>query len=109
MADRPLSADSPSLAHDLRETVVALRAELERAKADAEQAIGQARSAAASELAQVQGTILALRGELERLRAAAEDDAARVAARHRVEVTELQAMVVALRQRIEAPDRAGRA
>ena len=88
----------------LKETIRALRDELEAQAHGHERALQEQRQAAVDEGRQLQATIEALRDELEAAAAAHAADASVAEQHHEVELRELQSTIQNLRERLEASD-----
>ena len=88
----------------LRATVEALRAELERTEVEKAEAVQTAVRDAHDEIAQLQAAVVALRQELEDQRVASEDATAATQRAFRDERDQLTGMVAALRDQLEAKD-----
>jgi hypothetical protein len=88
----------------LKETISALRGELEAREYAHELALQELRQAAADEGRQLQATIEVLRGELEAASAARAADASEAERLHGDELRELQATILTLRGRLEGSD-----
>jgi chromosome segregation ATPase len=84
----------------LRDTVVALREELERHQAAHEEGVQRALAAASEEVAQLRATVAALREAMERLKFEGEEEARAIQRRAREESAQLQETVRLLRERL---------
>jgi SMC interacting uncharacterized protein involved in chromosome segregation len=104
--DRSPSALADALAEgeQLKETVRALRGELEAREQEHQRVLQEQRRAVADDRQQLEATITALRAKLEDAtadRAAAEAEVKRV---HRDEMSQLESTIRELRRRLEAND-----
>ncbi len=88
----------------LRATVAALRAELERAVADGERAVRRALEEAAVEIGHLRSTVVVLRGDLERAIDGAEAGAREASAASGAVIAQLEESVAALRVLLEGQD-----
>jgi cell division protein FtsB len=91
----------------LRDTVVALREELERHQAAHQEGVQRAIAAASEEVTQLRATVAALREAMERLRFEGEEEARAIERRAREESAQLQETVRLLRERLGEGDGRG--
>ncbi len=85
----------------LKETIGALRDELERMRFEKEQGVQQAVAAANDEIVQLKATVTALRDGLERMRFEKEQGVQQAVADANDEIVQLKATVTALRDELE--------
>ncbi len=85
----------------LKDTISALRAELDRAAIDKEESVDRAVSHAVGEAAQLHNTVGALRDRLEALRLDKDEAVQRARAANQAEITQLMDTVSALREELE--------
>ncbi|MEE9239809.1 MAG: hypothetical protein V3U53_01295 [bacterium] len=86
----------------LKNTIVALRDELEKSRIDKEDSVQKAIQASNDEIVQLKSTASALREELERNNIAHEDKEQELERAHRDEQKQLQQMISTLRDKLEA-------
>jgi len=85
----------------LKDTILALREELEKVRFEEQDHLGQATAGANEEIRQLRASVIELRSELERTEAEHEDNVRAWELQHNREKADLQKTIAALRQKLE--------